>query len=326
MLEAAYRIMADANPYESAGGQDMYVSGLADQTKMDESAAERRQRLTDMGYSSDLGQYADSQSQARGAAYSERSAAQNRNFQASQSYEDRNFRHTEGGLERAFQAGENAKSRAQAAALQGSSQAFQAAQAARAFEYDKVLKGVDSAQKLADKRAAFNSTATGAKMLDADMEKIAAAQRTIGLLDEFEKSAKKTRTGGFVLGNAPGILNWANADYQHLNSITQGLVAANAKMLTGALSDKEGARLEGMGPSIRKFRRANTADIKFLRGVAVRQQDFINAKADARADGTERDFRHEWAAFTNSVPADAGVSFDAWRSRSVVDRNGNPVR
>jgi hypothetical protein len=80
MLDAAYRIMSDANPYESAQGQDMYTSGLSDQTKLDESAAERRQRLADMGYQSALSRADSGAAQDRGAAISERAAAQNRNF------------------------------------------------------------------------------------------------------------------------------------------------------------------------------------------------------------------------------------------------------
>lgn len=100
MLAAAYRVMSDANPYESANGQDMLASGLEAQGKMNESAAERQQKLTDLGYQSDLGNYADAQQQDRGAQYAARTAAQGRNFTADQSSIQRNFEHGEKGLDR----------------------------------------------------------------------------------------------------------------------------------------------------------------------------------------------------------------------------------
>lgn len=100
LLDAAYRIMADANPYESAGGQDMYVTGLGDQTKLDESAAERKQRIADMTYSSDLGAFTSGQAQDRQQAYSAQTAAETRNFESKKL-----------GEEQGFKAGESAKER-----------------------------------------------------------------------------------------------------------------------------------------------------------------------------------------------------------------------
>jgi hypothetical protein len=54
LLDAAYRIMVDANPYESAAGQDMYREGLAEQGKFDEANAEREDAYSRMGYQSKL--------------------------------------------------------------------------------------------------------------------------------------------------------------------------------------------------------------------------------------------------------------------------------
>lgn len=101
MLNAAYRVMADANPYESASGQDMYQTGLTDQTKLDEAAAERKQKLADMGYQSDLGVYASGSEQDRSAAIAERAAAEARNAAGLTKVGDRIFEHTENGLKQA---------------------------------------------------------------------------------------------------------------------------------------------------------------------------------------------------------------------------------
>lgn len=40
-LEAAFRMMADANPYEAEAAQEMYRRGLAEQSRLDEMATER---------------------------------------------------------------------------------------------------------------------------------------------------------------------------------------------------------------------------------------------------------------------------------------------
>lgn len=101
MLNAAYKIMSDANPYESAGGQDMYTTGLTEQTKLDESATERAQKLSDMGYQTDLSTYASGSEQDRAAAIQERAAAEARNAAGITKVGDRLFEHGENGLKQA---------------------------------------------------------------------------------------------------------------------------------------------------------------------------------------------------------------------------------
>ena len=116
-LRAAYSIMRDANPYESASGQDLYATGLGTQDKLDEAAAERRQKLIDMGYQTDLGDFADSRSAKRSDTYAERREAKGRNFQAQQTYEGRVFEHGEHKDDQAFQARQNDLNRANAMAV-----------------------------------------------------------------------------------------------------------------------------------------------------------------------------------------------------------------
>lgn len=101
MLDAAYKIMSDANPYESAGGQDMYTSGLEAQGKLNEAAAERAQRLQDMGYQSDLSSAAEAQQQDRAAAYADRTAALGRNFERGQTAQSEAFTGGQNDLTRA---------------------------------------------------------------------------------------------------------------------------------------------------------------------------------------------------------------------------------
>jgi hypothetical protein len=111
LLDMAYRIMSDASPYESAAGQDMLASGLEQQTKLDESAAEREQRLRDMGYQSDLGAYTSAQSQDRGASIAERAAVQSRNHEDQTHFGDHVFTGTQDDLNRKLKASEGAADR-----------------------------------------------------------------------------------------------------------------------------------------------------------------------------------------------------------------------
>lgn len=114
LLEAAYRIMVDANPYESASGQDMYVTGLGDQDKLNEAAAEREQRFREMGFDADLRTYTDAASADRSNTYAERREAKGRNFEAIENFKSRQFQHGEGETQRQWQAVENARDRAAA--------------------------------------------------------------------------------------------------------------------------------------------------------------------------------------------------------------------
>lgn len=114
MLEAAYRIMADGNAYESAQGQTMYGEGLTDQTSLDEKAAERRQHVADLSFGMDRDVYVGAQSADRSNAHEARRAAEARNFAVKQQFTNQMFTHGENEDQQAFQAKENALNRAAA--------------------------------------------------------------------------------------------------------------------------------------------------------------------------------------------------------------------
>lgn len=327
LLDAAYRVMSDANPYESAAGQDMYTSGLSDQSKLDESAAERRQRLADMGYSSDLNQYADSQSQARGATYAERSAAQNRNFQGSEAATDRTFKAGESAKDRAQQTWATKFSASTQIAMQRSQQVFESAQNDKKWSETKQIHAMDDASRHGANSAAFFTTKAGAAIYDAAAQKVADTGQTISTLSAFEQKLKTSKkTGGMLLGNVPGAVVWSNSDLQQLESMTNQLSLANSKDMKGSLSDKDVVFLKSMVPSIRNTRTANVAMIQRLRGIAERQREFTMSKVDAMASGEGPQFLHDWSAYSENVPVGAQVDFNSWRNtRPKYDANGNLV-
>lgn len=112
MLNAAYRVMADANPYESASGQDMYQTGLGEQDKLNENAADRAQKLNDMGYQADLKEFGDAHYQDRGAALAGREALIARNAEAISHFKDQQYQYGVHKEDEVFKASESAKERA----------------------------------------------------------------------------------------------------------------------------------------------------------------------------------------------------------------------
>jgi hypothetical protein len=57
LLQQAYRMMQDANPYQYDQAQEMLRAGMAEQSEMDEHAAARRQAVRDMQYQIDAQNY-----------------------------------------------------------------------------------------------------------------------------------------------------------------------------------------------------------------------------------------------------------------------------
>jgi hypothetical protein len=89
LLRAAYKLMIDDNPYESAQGQEYYQGGLQEQGKLNENAAAREQSIRDDQYKNDYAVYAGSQDDARGYAYDVNKSARQNAFDAEQKRLDR---------------------------------------------------------------------------------------------------------------------------------------------------------------------------------------------------------------------------------------------
>lgn len=327
MLDAAYRIMQDANPYESASGQEMYVSGLADQSKMDEAATERLQRIRDMGYQSDLGMYSDAQSQDRGNAYQERRDVLGRNHQSGEAAKDRTFRAGESALDREQREWETRFGADTQKALQSSSQAFQAGESALDRGLTREIKGADTKDQARQRAQTYFTTKDGQKFLQSNQDAVNQASRTIEVLDAFDKRLAETkRTGGGVLGNAPGLVKWSNTDLQILDGLTNELALGRATEMKGSLSDKDVKFLTAMMPSIRNNRTANRVQIARMKGIMQRVQDYSIARTRAVENGEGSQFMADWSAYTNSVPA-GGADFETWRNgQPTFDKDGNPVR
>lgn len=161
VLKSAYKIMSDANPYESAAGQDMYAQGLSDQDKLNEDAAKRKQEIQDAVYGADRNQYDQSESQARGAQYADRAAVQARNYAGDQAYANHVYKSAEDQAANDFTGGQNDKNRANALQLER----MRASSALAVANTNNSGGGGDSTSLQPDERAAL-SKAVGDGRID----------------------------------------------------------------------------------------------------------------------------------------------------------------
>lgn len=331
-LKAALALMDGGNRYESNRAMDMYETGLGSQTKLDESATERRQRLADKGYDAELADYGDSRSQGRASSYAERREAQGRNFEAGENFKERGFRADESGKDRSQRTWEARFGAGTQFALQRSALAAAASEGDKDRQNRLDIKGMDRKDAdLANKQAnaaKYLGTKAGQAFLQKQTEAVQNASDTLSTLGAFEQRLGKTKkVGGVLIGNAPGMVRWANKDYQVLESLTNRLTLANSKDMKGSLSDKDIAFLSKMVPSIRNTRGATQAQIKFLRGVAQRQQDFAISQTEAVENGEGSNFMRDWAGYTSATSVENNVPFEQWRkSQPKFDKNGNPVK
>lgn len=100
LLDAAYQLMATGSPDAITMALGMYQPGLSSQDKLNESAAERAQRIKDMGYQGDISNWASSQAEGRQYQYGQAQGATQENYRrADQLHQD------------TFTAGQNAAQR-----------------------------------------------------------------------------------------------------------------------------------------------------------------------------------------------------------------------
>lgn len=301
-LNGAYRIMADGNRYESAAGQDMYGRGLEEQSRMDESAAERRQRIKDMGYQNDLGRYANNEQQLTGARIQDRAAARDENFNRERIVQNQQYGTSEREASQGFQSRENVVQRA-----------WQSAEAATARQENAQARLDQIKEGALNRKSQAVMTPTYMKLENEALEGMAKAQSMIDATDEFEKILKDAgvQSGGAVLGNIPGAVRWSSTNLQRLEAISNELALTKAEAMKGALSDKDVAFLQSMVPSIRRTRRANIEDIARMRRIAQNAIRFQQGKVDGMANGNARDFARSWFAYKAAVP-DSSVTYDDW--------------
>lgn len=345
-LDAAYRIMADANRYESASGQDMYERGLAEQTRLDEAAIDREQQILNAVYSNDFNAYLSDRNnrvqdnlntrrdiRTRGWQVEDRE--DNQQYNTSERIAGQKFQGAEADKNRKFQADQTSRqfqhdqtmarfSRDTQMALQSSAQA-----AARELQREQLIaQGTLKDQEAKNRRSNFFMTSAGAKLYNETANSIYANDVTVEKLRAFEETLQRTKTGGFVLGNMPGLTSWSSTDLQVLDKLTKDLAKSASQDMKGALSDRDVQFLQDIMPNIRSTNRANRETITRIRLLAERANDFQRSKLRAMSDGEGTEFLYQWSAYIRAVPPTPNApSFDDWRtSIPTFDTSGQRVK
>lgn len=332
LLDMGKRIATDGNRYESAAGQDMIDRGLSEQGRFDETAAERVQRLRDTGYQSDLNLYNTEAAQRNQSQWENRRSVRDRNWSVADREDTQNFQSGENALNRSFQSTEAGKDRSFRASQSDKDRAFQASQAAlqRSFmqqQTEAEIQGRRDAvqEQVAARRQGWLNTNAGQKAFRETADTVTANNQAIYNLDQFQSILDRQKTGGFTLGNAPGLVSWSNTDLQTMRTITNQLALLSSSTMKGSLSDKDREFLLNTVPNISKTGRANRADIVRMKGILQRSNDYADGVIRAQADGTQMDFLTNWNAFSRSVPV-GGKSYNEWLATLPrYDANGKRV-
>lgn len=301
-LDLAGRMASDGSRYESDDAQKLLERGLESQTGLDESAAERAQRIGEMGYSSDLAGFNQARGQDRGAAYDARSQATARQGQIEDREDNQSFNSTEAGRERAFRASESAL--------------------ARDASYKENLMKIEAAKGTADEKAerkkdAFMQTGHGTKAFQDAGAKIQANNAVLANLAEFSRVAKGKRTGGVVGMAFPalGIVN--DTKWQQMDAISAELTRNLAKQLTGAISDKDVIFLQKSVPSLMRGSTANEGIIRRIEQITKRANQYQEAQWNALAAG-DPTFITDWSKYNGEVPVNSDITYGTWKSMPVI--------
>jgi hypothetical protein len=309
-LRMAGRVLADANPYESAGGMDMLNRGMEEQGRFDEAATGREQQLVDSEYGAALSRYGQDKSMRTGDML-ERGRMETQHEYNNEDREDAQkhqlsltdieYKHQ---MQRA---GFDRNTSVMLAQLNNS------ADMQRTRMQIEAARGTQD-EKNAAKRTMFFSTPTGAKLYDAASQRVEKNAQAKAQLAQFLKLNYQRGTGGPIMGNVPGLVKWSSSALTDMEAITQNLSIDLSGALKGAISDKEGDRLLASLPSIKHLGKANQQIIRRLDRALDRASDFETRRLEAIAQGDQVPFMTEWNAYRDAISIDKDTTFDQWKA------------
>lgn len=321
-LRAAYRMMVDGNAYESANAQDMYKTGLGEQSRFKETFAERRQKIIDDQAGMDRQVYADSERSYRDNQYQDRRDIRQRNWGVEDTEDQQKYGTSERVAGQAFQSTEAAKERTfRAAEAEKDRQAQQ-----QILAQESQFRSEEARIKSEEKRQNWLNTEPGRKEFKSYRERSTAAGGALDALDRMDEILNDGyRTGGAITGNAPSFTRWNSEKQQEFESLSNALALSNVENMKGALSDKDVQFVQSMTPSVQKLSKTNRNRIKYLRNTFKRVQEYELEQIRSQADGRQLEFSEEWNRFRNSVSVGSGISFKEWKAAPRYDRKGRRI-
>ena len=335
-IAMAQQLMQSGNPDLMAIAQQYLDKGLDEQFDARTRANQQQFQQGQTGYSSELANWQNASSDARGDAYARGRDADNRNFQRENRYSDQTFQAGQAQVGREFQHNERLGSEAFDMRKLSATQAFQAQQAQldRAFQGEQGDKsratqlevaGIrrDAAGQKSAQRNAYFSTPTGLKMREEAGKEIKANSDAIYKYQRFLDLNDKVETGG-ASNNIPGI---AGVNRMFSSSLTEMNAIANDTTLAAiggslgtAISDGDRKFISDSNISTANPREANRNIAAARVGALRRKNEYLVEFGNAEADGgdAQKNFQRNWNAYVNAVPI---VEYDAQgKPKKVTDK------
>lgn len=321
MLEAAYRMMAEGNPYQYDQAQEMVLKGLGAQDDMDEAATARRQRLKDMGYEGDLNDFNNSRSDARRAVYDERQSAINHNYGMKQQVQGQGFQRSERLGGEAFTAGENAKNRS----FESGENALERASRMELARMSQASKEEREAARREAKRSMFLQTSQGQRAINDFKETSKASQEINSLVDMFSDLNSRQDTGGIFKSKAPEwIGTWGNEDLQSMSQITSQLALVIGQKMKGSFSDSDVKFLLNQVPSYYRKKGTNDRMGTYLKNAARRHSEMAQWSFNY-AENQKLGFEQDWARYVQdtSIRDKQYITFEEYMNAKQGKRLGD---
>lgn len=319
-LEVGRRMLASNNPYLVQLAQGMLDQGMSDEFEAQKLTNTQQFARDNMGYQTDLGDYADARSSGRQQAMAERTNAQARNFAREQTYTDQKFT-----------AAENNLNRMQQATLASQDQQF------RKWMFGAEQDRIDAREAGKTQKNPWFDTVGGMNLRTKIEKENEELEKGIQQVEQFLQLNQGTDTGGILgyesmqgIGKAFGSKNLATMD-----SIAKD--AALAKLggsLGVAISDGDRKWVGGSTIGIDKPGKDNENIGKFMVAGMRRKQDYNYWKMMAEANMTQSQFATSWREYAKAVPIvryerggkviidQQGPSYEQWMNRPKYDANG----
>lgn len=314
-LSAGQRLLAQKNPALFERAMALLDKGMGEQFTADSEALGQANKRDDAAYDAGLGDYTNSRSQSRAAAYETRGREQTEGYAYGR--EKRGYAHEDQTLasQQGFERGENALNRSATAA-----------NVAATIEG----KHEDAQAKAQAKMQGFLSTPAGNRMYQESTNRMNGLDYVNNQIDAFMELNTKhpNATGGMVMNMPTGAGDWfarnLNQTTQSLDQITRDIAPRMRQAGQGSMSDRDLQMFERSVPNIKATFKTNQQAAARLKAGIARMNDFELHKLEAAAGGRQVDFLKEWTAYKNAVRFDAkdAVPFDDWKNGNTYGADG----
>lgn len=337
-ISMAQAMLNSGNPDLVTIAQTYLDKGLDEQQQNRTLSSQQQFAQGQTGYSADLNNWGNAQSDERGFKYGDIRDTKQRNWQSAERVAGQQYQSGERAIDRAYGTQERLGSQDFTAGQNAANRDWQTGERIGAQDFTAGQNQLDRGNKLdiaAQKRQQYFSTPDGRKLEETTLQGINQNNELIAKYERFMDINKRKATGGAAL-NAPVIGSLYTAiddELQEMAAIANDTTFNTLGGLGTAISDGDRKFIEKTGVSTQTKGRANTNIARARIGVLRRTNEYLQNYAIYKAEGRSRDFLLEWPAFvkqnpivTNGRATDRPMTFDEWKAkRPKYDASGKRV-